>query len=357
MAGNLIGKSLQLLTWGESHGYSIGGVIDGVPANLALDFDLIQDTLNKRKPGQNSLTTQRNEDDRVEFLSGIFKGKTLGTPIAFMVKNKDQRSKDYDEFEHIYRPGHGDYTYQKKYGIKDHKGGGRASARTTIAITVAGAIALQILQKKYINATIKAAITSLGCKQINYNNWCWDSALSNIFTCPDKFCVDDWQNYLTNLALQGKSCGAQMDLHINGLPVGLGEPVFDKLDADLAHILMGINAVKGVEIGAGFGAVETEISYDEMYLDENNKENFKTNYCGGILAGISTGQTIVAKIAFKATSSNLQTRESINHKGEKVIIKIHGRHDPCVALRAIPIVESAAAFICADHALRFDNSN
>ena len=351
MSGNTFGQFFRLTTWGESHGIAIGGVIEGVPPGLALTTERIQADLNRRKPGNHPLTSPRLEKDEIEILSGLFEGKTLGTPIAFMIRNQDHNPKDYDFLESLYRPGHGDYTYQQKYGHRDHRGGGRASARETAARVVGGAISRLVLEDLFGGTvTIKAITIQIGPHKINQMNW--EEVNQNPFSCPDKEMAIKWEEYLTNIKEKGKSVGALIEIHATGIPAGLGEPVFDKLNADLAKGLMSINAVKAVEIGAGFDCIESEVGYDEIILDKG-KPSFITNHAGGILAGISTGQPIVCRIAIKPTSSTPQARKTITKDLTETIFTVTGRHDPCIAIRAIPIAEAMVSLVLADHVLRW----
>jgi chorismate synthase len=351
MPGNTFGQIFRLTTWGESHGIAIGGVVDGVPPGLPLTAECIQTDLNRRKPGNHTLTSPRLEKDEIEILSGVFEGKTLGTPIAFMVRNEGHHSNDYDALKSVYRPGHGDYTYQQKYGHRDHRGGGRASARETIARVVGGAIGKIVLKSLFGEAVkVKAAIIQIGPHKITKMDW--KEVNQNAFSCPDKDITQKWEQYLIHIKEQGKSAGALIEVHATGFPAGLGEPVFDKLSADLAKGLMSINAVKAVEIGDGFACVEAQTSYDEMTL-ENGSPDFKSNHAGGILAGISTGQPIVCRIAVKPTSSTLQSRQTITTDFKKTTLSVTGRHDPCVAIRAVPIVEAMVSLVLTDHALRW----
>ncbi|MCX7338887.1 MAG: chorismate synthase [Alphaproteobacteria bacterium] len=354
MPGNSFGQALRLTTWGESHGAGgIGGILDGVPPGLFLPIDCIQHELDRRRPGANSFTSPRPESDRVEILSGVFNNKTLGTPIAFQVQNTNQQSKDYDALKNIFRPGHGDYSYQQKYGLRDHRGGGRSSARETIARIVGGAIAKTILTHLFGKALkVRAAVTQIGIHKINPDSWDWDAVGRNLFSCPDPVTADLWTSYLTEIKNQGRSVGALIEVHATGIPAGLGEPVFDKLDADLAKALMGINAVKGVEIGQGFSCVDAESGYDEMAMDAE-KVAFLTNQAGGILAGISTGQPIVCRLAIKPTSSTTAMRQTVTTDGQNITTGVAGRHDPCIGIRAIPIVEAMVNLVLADHALRW----
>ncbi len=330
MPGNTIGKIFTVTTFGESHGPAIGCIVDGCPPNLELSETDIQFELDRRKPGQSQLTTQRREPDRVKILSGVFKGKTTGTPISLQIDNLDQRERDYAEIKDIFRPGHGDYTYQAKYGIRDYRGGGRASARETAARVAAGAIA-----KKYLHQICKIKITAT------------ISQIGSVLH-PDLDSTEV-KNLIAELRSQGDSIGGQIDVLMQNVPVGLGEPVFDRLDADLAHAFMGINAVKGVEIGAGFACIKTKGS---DFADPILPDGFASNNAGGILAGISTGQDITARLAFKPASSIRLPLQTINQHGRVTQISTTGRHDPCVVLRATPIVEAMAAIILLDHWLR-----
>lgn len=351
MPGNTFGQVFRLTSWGESHGIAIGGVLDGVPPGLPLTTDFIQAELNRRKPGSHVLTSPRLEKDEIEILSGVFEGKTLGAPIAFMVRNGDHRSKDYDALKSVYRPGHGDYTYQQKYGHRDHRGGGRASARETIARVVGGAIGKVVLKSLFGEGIkIQAAITQIGPHKINHMDW--DEVSQNAFSCPDKRMAQKWEDYLTDIKEQGKSAGALIEVHAIGFPAGVGEPVFDKLNADLAKGLMSINAVKAVEIGDGFSCAEAESNYDEMAL-ENGNPHFLSNHAGGILAGISTGQPIVCRLAIKPTSSTLQPRQTVTTDLKETTLTVTGRHDPCIAIRAVPIIEAMVSLVLTDHALRW----
>jgi len=353
MPGNSFGQILRLTTWGESHGSSIGGIVDGVPPGLGLKPEDFQNDLNRRKPGTGPFTSPRLEGDAVDILSGVFEGKTLGTPIAFMVKNQDHESKDYESFRTTYRPGHGDYTYQQKYGHKDHRGGGRASARETVARVAGGVIAKIILKDLFgANIQIRAAVTQIGPLKINHDSWDWDLVSQNPFSCPDLDMVQQWSDYLISIKDQGKSAGAIIEVFAEGIPAGLGEPVFDKLNADLAKALMSINAVKAVEIGQGFECASAETPYDEMILTDE-KPTFASNHAGGIVAGISTGQPIMCRIGIKPPSSTLVPRRTLTHDLEETIISVKGRHDPCVALRAVPIAEAMVSLTLADHALRW----
>ncbi|NIY76013.1 chorismate synthase [Thalassospira sp. HF15] len=351
MAGNSFGTLFRFTTFGESHGPAIGCVVDGVPPLLELSEADIQDYLEKRKPGQSRFTTQRREPDQVKILSGVFEGKTTGTSIGLLIENVDQRSKDYGEIKNQFRPGHADYTYWEKYGTRDYRGGGRSSARETAMRVAAGAIARKILGD---DIKIRAALVKMGTKEINRDNWDWDEVDNNPFFCPDAQAVPVFEEYLDGLRKDGSSVGAVIEVVCSGVPVGLGDPVYDKLDADLAKAMMTINAVKGVEIGNGFEAAElTGIeNADEMRLGDDGKPVFGSNHAGGILGGISSGQDIVVRFAVKPTSSILTPRKSIDIYGKEVDVVTKGRHDPCVGIRGVPVGEAMAAIVLADHLLR-----
>ncbi len=349
MSGNSFGHLFKFTTFGESHGSAIGCVIDGTPPNINLAEKDIQIWLDKRKPGQSRFTTQRNETDSVTILSGVFDGKTTGTPISLMIKNTDHRTKDYDDIKHVYRPGHADYTYHKKYTNRDYRGSGRASARETANRVAAGAIARKILGK---NISIRGAIIQIGTKKINRDNWDWEEVDNNDFWCPDREKVKEWENYLDSIRKSGSSIGAIIEIKASGVPVGYGNPVYDKIDADIAKALMSINAVKGVEIGAGFGVAELkgEENADEMFI-QKKKPTFKSNNAGGILGGISTGQDIIARFAVKPTSSIITPQKTITTSGEETKVSTKGRHDPCVGIRGVPVGEAMIACVLADHML------
>lgn len=350
MSGNSFGHLFRFTTFGESHGPAIGCVVDGTPPNIPLSEEDIQVWLDKRRPGQSRFTTQRQEADRVQILSGVFEGKTTGTPIALMIENTDQRSKDYDDIKDKYRPGHADYTYHMKYGNRDYRGSGRASARETANRVAAGAIARKILGESIV---VKGALVQMGPHKINRDNWDWDEINANPFWCPDKEAAANWETYLDQVRKAGSSIGAIVEIHAMGVPVGLGNPVYDKLDADIAKGLMSINAAKGVEIGAGFGAAELsgEENADEMRM-ENGRPSFTSNHAGGILGGISSGQDIVARCAFKPTSSIATPRKTITTDSQETEVSVKGRHDPCVAIRGVPVSEAMVACTLADHLLR-----
>ena len=349
MTGSSFGKILKLSTWGESHGDAIGCVLDGVPSGIKVSKDEIQEYLEKRKPGQSKFTTQRKEPDQVKILSGIFNGVTTGTPISLQIENIDKKSKDYSEILDKFRPGHADYTYQEKFGIRDYRGGGRASARETAMRVAAGAIARKLLGKK---VNIRGALVQIGEKKINRNNWNWKEVSKNPFFCPDKNAAKDWEIYLNNIRKDGSSVGAIIEIQATGIKVGLGEPIFDKIDALIAHAIMSIPAVKGVEIGLGFQSAESrgEENSDEI-VSKKEKVSFKSNNSGGILGGITTGQDIVVRFAVKPTSSILIKQKTVNIKKENVEIQTKGRHDPCVGIRAVPIGEAMLALVLADNLL------
>lgn len=353
MPGNHLGQALTLTSWGESHGPAIGGVIDGLPPGIFLDIEQIQYQLDKRRPGHSSVVSARNERDKIQILSGMFEGKTLGTPLAFMIQNEDQKPQDYQPLKDVFRPGHADYSYHKKYGHVDHRGGGRASARETAIRVVAGAVAVQLLhQLLKTSITITAALIQLGQEKISAE-WDGNPFKENAFFCPDPHVIEEWHRSLATAQNQGKSIGAIIEIQAKGLPAGLGEPVYDKLDADLAKALMSINAVKAVEIGDGFASITADNGFDEMALTPDQAVHFASNKAGGILGGISTGQPIVCRIALKPTSSTRQPRETLTKALQPTVIKIDGRHDPCVGIRAVPIAQAMVAFTLADHVLRW----
>ncbi|WP_462151645.1 chorismate synthase [Pseudoalteromonas xiamenensis] len=351
MAGNSIGQLFKVTTFGESHGVALGGVVDGVPAGLTISESDLQIDLDRRKPGQSRYTTQRREGDEVKILSGVFEGKTTGTSIGLLIENTDQRSQDYSQIKEVFRPGHGDYAYWHKYGHRDYRGGGRSSARETAIRVAAGAIA-----KKYLKDThgieIQGCLSQLG--PIKAEVFDWSLVETNPFFFPDASKIDALDEYMRDLKKQGDSVGAKVTVVAKGVPVGLGEPVFDRLDAELAHSLMSINAVKGVEIGDGFDVVTQNGS---THRDELTPEGFTSNHAGGILAGISTGQDIIASIALKPTSSITISGKSINIHNEAVDMITKGRHDPCVGIRAVPIAEAMMAITLMDHLLRQRGQN
>ncbi len=355
MTANSLGKIFTFTTWGESHGKAIGCVVDGVPSNINLTEKDIQPFLDKRKPGQSKFTTQRKEQDKVEILSGTFEGKTTGHPISLIIFNQDQRSKDYGDIKNKFRPGHADYTYWKKYGIRDYRGGGRSSARETAMRVAAGAIARKIIKNKIKNqVVITGALVQIGNHKINYNNWNYNFIPKNNFWSPDKQIVKTWEKEINIARKSGSSLGAIIEIRVKGLPAGLGEPIYEKIDSDIARSLMSINAVKGVEMGNGFDSVyETGISnVDEMRI-KNKKPIFLSNNNGGVLGGITTGQELIARFVVKPTSSILSTKKTINTKLKETTILTRGRHDPCVGIRAVPVGEAMVATTIADHCLRF----
>ncbi len=351
MSFNSFGRLFRVTTWGESHGPAIGCVLDGVPPRLALDASDIQPFLDKRRPGQSRFVTQRKESDSVAILSGTFEGLTTGTPIALEIQNEDARSGDYDKTLDRYRPGHADFTYQAKYGIRDHRGGGRASARETAMRVAAGAVARIILGP---DITIRGALVQLGEKKIDRARWDWAATAANDFCCPDATAVAAWEEYLDAVRKAGSSVGAIIEIEASGVvPAGLGAPHYGKLDADLAAAMMSIHAVKGVEIGAGFAVagLSGEDNADEMRAGKDGQIEFLSNNAGGVLGGISTGQDIRVRFAVKPTSSILKPRQTVTLTGENAEISTKGRHDPCVGIRAVPVGEAMMACVLADHLL------
>ena len=347
MAGNTFGTLFTVTSFGESHGPAIGCIVDGCPPGLELSEDLIQPFLDKRKPGQSKYTTQRREDDKVEILSGVFAGKTTGTPIALLIPNSDQRSRDYEEIKELFRPGHADFTYHHKYaGHRDYRGGGRSSARETAARVAAGAIA-RLYLKTYLNIDIVGYLQQMGDLVLSYEDE--NEIPSNPFFCPNKTQINELAQYIENLRRQGDSVGARVNVSARGVPVGWGDPVFDRLDAMLAYAMMSINAVKGVEVGAGFNSI-TQLG--SAHRDEMTSAGFLSNNAGGILGGISTGQTIDVSVALKPTSSIISPGRTLNTQGEEKTIVTKGRHDPCVGIRAVPIAEAMMALVLMDHFLR-----
>jgi chorismate synthase len=346
VSGNTIGKLFCVTSFGESHGPAYGGVVDGCPPGMALAADDIQRELDRRKPGTSRHVTQRRESDAIEILSGVFEGKTTGTPIGFVIRNEDQRSKDYSTLAATFRPGHADYTYWQKYGIRDPRGGGRASARETTVRVAAGAIAKKWLHENH-GVVIRGHMTQLGPIEIPFR--AWDEAGQNPFFAANLDIVPELETFIDELRRDGDSCGARIEVRAEGVPVGWGEPVYDRLDADIAYAMMGINAVKGVEIGAGFASIEQRGS---EHGDELTPEGFLSNNAGGILGGISTGQDIRVAIALKPTSSIRIPRRSIDLDGHATTVETTGRHDPCVGIRAAPIAEAMLAIVLMDHALR-----
>jgi len=353
MSFNTFGKIFRFTTWGESHGPAIGCIVDGCPPNIDLSEKNIQIDLDRRKPGKSKFTSQRKENDKVKILSGVFQGKTTGTPISMIIYNKDARSRDYETIKNKFRPGHADYTYLSKYGVRDYRGGGRQSARETATRVAAGAIAKTVL-KKLIGKKFKVigGVVQLGLLGCNKNNWNEKIIKSNSFFCPDKKSIKLWEKYLLAVRKSGSSCGAIIELRASGIPAGLGAPIYSKLDSDLAGALMSINAVKGVNIGSGMNSafLSGEENSDEI-RSVSGKIKFKTNNAGGILGGISSGQDIVASFAVKPTSSILSSRKTIDTKGNNTKISVKGRHDPCVGIRAVPIGEAMMACVLLDHYL------
>ena len=353
MSFNTFGKTFRFTTWGESHGPAIGCIIDGCPPLIQLKEADIQKELNKRRPGQSKFTTQRKEEDKVQILSGVFEGKTTGTPISLIIYNQDIRSKDYNDIKDKFRPGHADFTYFKKYGIRDYRGGGRQSARETASRVAAGAIAKKVLEKKIGKKyKVVGAVTQLGILGCDVTRWNDKEIGKNPFFCPDKKIIKLWEKYLLAIRKSGSSCGAIIEVRARGVPVGLGAPIYAKLDMDLASAMMSINAVKGVNIGAGMNAafLSGEENSDEM-SKRSGKIKFKSNQAGGILGGISSGQNIVASFAVKPTSSILTSRNTIDKKGANTKISVKGRHDPCVGIRAVPIGEAMINCVLLDHYL------
>lgn len=350
MSGNRFGTLFQYQTFGESHGLAMGCIVDGVPPRLPLAESDIQKWLDKRKPGQNRFATQRQEPDQVKILSGVFEGQTTGTPIGLLIENQDARSKDYGDIKDKFRPAHADFTYDTKYGIRDYRGGGRSSARETAMRVAAGAVARKILA----GVTIRGAVVQIGPHRASRDNWDWDQVEQNSFWAPDASIVSVWEEFLDERRKAGSSAGAVVEVHASGVPAGWGAPVYDKLDADLAKAMMSINAVKGVEIGAGFECVTWggEQNADQMRMGADGKPQFLSNNAGGILGGISTGQDIVVRLAFKPTSSILAPVLTIDKHGHETEIVTKGRHDPCVGIRGTPVAEAMMACVLADHWLR-----
>ncbi|NNG02519.1 MAG: chorismate synthase [Inquilinus sp.] len=351
MASNSFGRLFRFTTWGESHGPAIGCVIDGCPPLIALTEADIQPWLDRRRPGQSRFTTQRREPDQVKILSGVFEGKTTGTPIALLIENQDRRSKDYGEIARSFRPGHADFTYLAKYGIRDHRGGGRSSARETASRVAAGAVARKVLGDA---VTIRGALVQIGGERIDRAKWDWDEIDRNPFFAPDAEAAKSWEGYLDGIRKKGSSVGAVIEVVASGVPAGLGDPVYAKLDAELATAMMSINAVKGVEIGAGFAAAALtgEENADEMRAGNEGRPRFLSNHAGGVLGGISTGQDVVVRFAVKPTSSILTPRKTIDTAGQETDIVTKGRHDPCVGIRAVPVGEAMMACVLADAMLR-----
>lgn len=351
MSGNTFGKLFTVTTFGESHGLALGAIIDGCPPGMVLTEADLQLDLDRRKPGTSRHTTQRREDDQVKILSGVFEGKTTGTPIGLLIENTDQRSKDYGKIQEQFRPAHADYTYQQKYGIRDHRGGGRSSARETAMRVAAGAIAKKYLFETH-GITVRGYLSQLG--PIKAEKLQWEEVERNPFFCPDPDKVPVMESYMDALRKEGNSIGARINVVAEGVPPGLGEPIFDRLDAEIAHAMMSINAVKGVEVGAGFASVEQKGS---EHRDEMSQAGFLSNHAGGILGGISSGQAITVSMALKPTSSLRLAGQSVDIKGEACEIITTGRHDPCVGIRATPIAEAMLALVLMDHLLRHRGQN
>ena len=355
MSHNTFGHMFRVTTWGESHGPSIGCVVDGCPPGIRFTEAELQHWLDKRKPGQSRFVTQRREDDLVKVLSGVMPDSdgmlvTTGTPVSMMIENMDQRSKDYSEIARRYRPGHADFTYDVKYGVRDYRGGGRSSARETATRVAAGGLARKVIS----GVRVRGALVQIGDRKINRANWDWAEIDNNPFFCPDPEMVPVWEEYLDAIRKAGSSVGAVIEVVADGVPAGIGAPIYAKLDQDICSNLMSINAVKGVEIGNGFGAamITGEENADEMRMGEDGKPVFLSNNAGGILGGISTGQPVVARFAVKPTSSILNERRSVDADGNEVDVRTKGRHDPCVGIRAVPIGEAMVACALADHYLR-----
>ncbi|KZK85244.1 Chorismate synthase [Pseudovibrio sp. W64] len=355
MSHNTFGHLFRVTTWGESHGPALGCVVDGCPPLLPITAEEIQVYLDQRKPGQNKFTTQRREPDQVKILSGVMVDedgvqRTTGTPISLMIENTDQRSKDYSEIKERYRPGHADYAYDAKYGIRDYRGGGRSSARETASRVAAGGLARKVIP----NILIRGALVQMGPHKINRDNWDWNEVGNNPFFCPDAEAAKFFEEYLDGIRKEGSSIGAVIEVVAEHVPVGLGAPLYGKLDQDLASAMMSINAVKGVEIGNGFEAacLTGEENADEMRMGEDGKPDFLSNQAGGVLGGISSGAPVVVRFAVKPTSSILTPRKSITRSGEEVDVMTKGRHDPCVGIRAVPVGEAMMACVLADHVLR-----
>ena len=352
MAGNTFGTLFKLSSFGESHGPALGGVIDGCPAGLTIDLDFVQSELTRRKPGQSHITTQRKEDDVVEFLSGIFEGITTGMPIGFVIKNEDQKSKDYSHIKDSFRPSHADFTYEEKYGLRDYRGGGRSSARETACRIVAGAIAKLILKEK--NITVNAFVSQVGKIKLekSFEELDLSKTDNNVVRCPDEKVAEQMISYIEEIKKQGDTIGGVIQCVIKNTPIGLGEPVFDKLHAVLGHAMLSINAVKGFEIGSGFDSIQFKGSeLNDEFTSADKKITTKTNNSGGIQGGISNGMPIYFNVAFKPVATIMQDQKSVNKQGEEVILEGKGRHDPCVLPRAVPIVESMAALVLVDFLL------
>ena len=353
MSLNTFGHLFRVTTWGESHGPALGATVDGCPPNVPIDAAALQHWLDKRKPGQNKFTTQRREPDEVEILSGVFDGKSTGTPIQLMIRNTDQRSKDYGNISETFRPGHADITYWQKYGIRDFRGGGRSSARETAARVAAGGVAREAIKTLVANVEIKGYMTQIGPHKINRDNFDWDQIEQNEFWTPDATAAQDWAAYLDDIRKAHNSVGAVIEVVARNVPAGLGAPIYGKLDTDLAAAMMSINAVKGVEIGEGMNAAALTgaENADEIFMGNDGRPVYSSNHAGGILGGISTGQDLVVRFAVKPTSSILTPRQSITKSGEPIEVVTKGRHDPCVGIRAVPVGEAMMACVILDHLL------
>ena len=351
MSGNTFGKLFTLTTSGESHGAGYLGIVDGCPPGMVLSETDLQIDLDRRKPAKSRHVTQRKESDKVKITSGVFEGITTGTPIGLIIENEDQKSKDYGDIKDMFRPGHADYTYQQKYGIRDYRGGGRASARETCMRVAAGAIAKKYLKEKF-GIIIRGYLSQLGPIKIEHKSW--DEVENNVFFCPDSSRISELDDYMDALRKEGESVGARISIHAESVPVGLGEPIFDRLDADIAKGMMSINAVKGVEIGVGFGCVEHK---GTIHRDEITPEGFEGNNSGGVLGGISSGQDILVSIALKPTSSIRLPGNTVDKSGQATEVATKGRHDPCVGIRATPIAEAMLALVLMDHVLRHRGQN
>ena len=353
MSGNSFGKILRLTTFGESHGRAIGGVLEGVPSGLYINTDFIQHELDRRRPGQSNITTTRSESDKIELLSGVLNGISTGTPIGFIVYNQDQESKDYNNLKDVYRPSHADYTYEKKYGIRDHKGGGRASARETVSRVVGGAIAKLLLKQSGIEVIAYVSqVHQLQLKK-DYKELDLYCSEKNIMRCPDPETAASFIDIIDKARAAGDSVGGVISCVIKNLPIGIGEPVFDKLHADLGKAMLSINAVKGFEYGEGFNSANYRGSeFNDEFINKEGKISTKTNFSGGIQGGISNGEDVFFRVAFKPTATILKAQKTVNNSAEEIIFIAQGRHDPCVLPRAVPIVESMAALVIADHLLR-----
>lgn len=351
MAGNSIGQLFRVTTCGESHGAGLMAIVDGVPPNMALCAEDLQLDLDRRKPGTSSFATQRKEEDLVEIISGVFEGKTTGTPIGLLIRNTDQKSKDYGNIAQTFRPGHADYTYTMKYGFRDYRGGGRSSARETAMRVAAGAIAKKFLKERF-GVSVRGHVTQIGTEHANALDW--DLVNQNPFFCGDAEAIPRFETLVTELRRQGTSCGARLEILAEGVPVGWGEPVFDRLDADIAHAMMSINAVKGVEVGDGFAVAG---QFGHLSRDELTPDGFAANHSGGVLGGISSGQTIRVAIALKPTASITTAGRSIDLNGQPTEMLTKGRHDPCVGVRATPIAEAMLAIVLMDHMMRHRAQN